>query len=141
EFFQNSKDTLVPWKGTATANVVAVTPGSVGNVGNGTITEIEHSVFDPNRLTVTNPQATGGGTDPSSTPLMTESDFDAARAQLEQSLHQSIAQQLATGAQAGEKLSESIIFGPPQFTTDHHRNATTPTFTGTMTVSGEGDFH
>src|SRR6266550_2096677 len=119
EFFQNSKDTLVPWKGTATANVVAVTPGSVGNVGNGTITEIEHSVFDPNRLTVNNPQATGNGTDPSSTPLMTESDFDAARAQLEQSLHQSVAQQLAAGGQAGEKLSESIIFGAPLITTDH----------------------
>ena len=141
EFFQNSKDTLVPWKGTATANVVAVTPGSVGNVGNGTITEIEHSVFDPNRLTVNNPQATGNGTDPSSTPLMTESDFDAARAQLEQSLHQSVAQQLAAGGQAGEKLSESIIFGAPLITTDHQPQDKVPSFTGTMTVSGEGDYY
>ena len=139
EFFQLSGNTVVPWNGTATANIVSVTPGSVGNVGNDTITEIEHNPYD--KLSVTNPQATGGGTDPSSTPQMTVSDFDAARAQLEQSLHQSIAQQLATGAQAGEKLSESIIFGPPQFTTDHQPGDKVPTFTGTMTVSGEGDFY
>ena len=61
--------------------------------------------------------------------------------QLEQSLHQSIAQQLAAGVQSGEKLSESIIFGPPQFTTDHQPNDKVPTFTGTMTVTGEGDFY
>jgi hypothetical protein len=139
EFFQVSPDVIVPWKGTARANIVAVIPGSVGNVGNDTITEIEHNPYD--RLSVTNPQATGGGTDPSSTPQMTVSDFDAARAQLEQSLHQAIAQQLAAGAKPGEKLSETIIFGPPQFTTDHQPQDKVPSFTGTMTVSGEGDFY
>jgi Baseplate J-like protein len=139
EFFQVSADVIVPWKGTARANVVAVIPGSSGNVGNDTITEIEHNPYD--RLSVTNPQATGGGTDPSSTPQMTVSDFDAARAQLEQSLHQAIAQQLAAGAKAGEKLSETIIFGPPQFTTDHQPQDKVPSFTGTMTVSGEGDYY
>jgi len=139
EFFQVSKDRTVPWKGTATANVVAVIPGSIGNVGNDTITEIEHNPYD--QLSVTNPQATGGGTDPSSTPVMTVADFDAARAQLEQSLHQAIAQQLAAGAKSGEKLSETIIFGPPQFTTDHQPQDKVPSFTGTMTVGGEGDFY
>ncbi|HEX9363478.1 MAG TPA: hypothetical protein VGA47_06815 [Candidatus Dormibacteraeota bacterium] len=139
EFFQVSPDVIVPWKGTARANIVAVIPGSVGNVGNDTITQIEHNPYD--RLSVTNPQATGGGTDPSSTPQMTVSDFDAARAQLEQSLHQAIAQQLAAGAKPGEKLSETIIFGPPQFTTDHQPQDKVPSFTGTMTVSGEGDFY
>jgi len=139
EYFQVSGDTVVPWKGTAKANVVAVVPGSVGNVGNDTITEIEHNPYD--QLSVTNPQATGGGSDPSSTPVMTVSDFDAARAQLEQSLHQAIAQQLAAGVKSGEKLSETIIFGPPQFTTDHQPQDKVPSFTGTMTVSGEGDFY
>ena len=141
EFAQSSKNTVVPWKGTATANVIATTPGTVGNVGDHTITTIEGSQFDPQRLTVTNPQATGGGTDPSTTPQMTEADFDAARAQLEQSLHQSLAQQLAAGLQNGEKLSESIIFGAPQFTTDHQPNDKVPSFTGTMTVNAEGDFY
>jgi len=108
-------------------------------VGNDTITEIEHNPYD--KLSVTNPQATGGGSDPSSTPVMTVSDFDAARAQLEQSLHQAIAQQLAAGVKSGEKLSETIIFGPPQFTTDHQPQDKVPSFTGTMTVSGEGDFY
>ena len=139
EFAQTSKDLIVPWKGTATANVIATTPGSVGNVGDHTIVTIEGNQFD--QLTVNNPQATGGGTDPSTTPQMTEADFDAARAQLEQSIHQSLAQQLAAGTQNGEKLSESIIFGAPQFTTDHQPNDKVPSFTGTMTVNAEGDFY
>src|SRR5438874_1428312 len=75
------------------------------------------------------------------TPIMTVSDFDAARAQLEQSLHQTIAQELSGGGQPGEKLAETIIFSPPQFTTDHQPNDKVPSFTGTMTVSGEGDFY
>jgi hypothetical protein len=139
EFAQSSKDVIVPWKGTATATVIAVTAGSIGNVGDHTITQIEGNPYD--QLTVTNPQAIAGGTDPSSTPQMTEADFDAARAQLEQSLHQTVAQTLATGTQQGEKLSETVIFGPPQFTTDHQPNDKVPSFTGTMTVSGEGDYY
>src|SRR5712691_2591801 len=139
EFAQTSKDLIVPWKGTATANVIATTPGSVGNVGDHTITTIEGNNYD--RLTVTNPQATGGGTEHSTTPQMTLADFDAARAQLEQSIHQSLAQQLSAGLQNGEKLSESIIFGAPQFTTDHQPNDKVPSFTGTMTVNAEGDFY
>ena len=143
-FAQTSGDTLVKWGGgTATANVIAVTAGSTGNVGHDTITQIVYPQGWPTYdcLSVTNPQATGGGTDPSSTPQMTEADFDAARAQLEQELHQSIAQELQAGGQPGEKLSETIIFGPPQYTTDHQPADKVPSFTGTMTVSGEGDFY
>ena len=144
EFAQTSPDTVVPWNGgQKTVNVIAVKPGSAGNVGDHTITTILNCCdpFDGSKVHVTNPQATAGGTDPSSTPQMTESDFDAARAQLEQEIHQSIAQQLSGGVQAGEKLAETIIFGPPQFSTDHQPNDKVPSFTGTMTVSGEGDFY
>jgi len=146
EFAQTSGNVIAPWRtsagpGTVQASVIAVKPGSTGNVGDHTITQIEDSQYDPSKLTVSNPQATGGGTDPSSTPQMTEADFDAARAQLEQEIHQTIAQQLQAGGQAGEKLAETIIFGPPQFTTDHQPNDKVPTFTGTMTVTGEGDFY
>ncbi|MGH7765104.1 MAG: hypothetical protein ACREOM_11895, partial [Candidatus Dormibacteraceae bacterium] len=116
-----------------------VTPGAAGNVGSNTITTIENNPYD--KLSVTNPQAAGGGTDPSSTPQMTEADFDAGRAQLEQELHQTIAQALATAGQPTEKLSETIIFGPPQYTTDHQPNDKVPSFSGTMTVQGEGDFY
>jgi hypothetical protein len=139
EFAQTSKTVIVPWKGMATASIIAVTRGTVGNVGDHTITTIEGNPYD--QLSVTNPQATGGGTDPSSTPQMTEADFDAARAQLEQELHQAIAQQLAAGVQQGEKLSDSVVFGAPQFTTDHQPNDKVPSFTGTMTVTGEGDYY
>ena len=140
EFAQTSGDTLVPWKSTADANVAAVIPGSAGNVGDHTITQIEddHYGFE---LSVTNKLATGGGTDPSSTPQMTEADFDAGRAQLEQEIHQTIAQQLQAGVQQGEKLSETLIFGAPQYTTDHQPGDKVPSFEGTMTVTGEGDFY
>jgi hypothetical protein len=142
EFAQTSGDTLVPWQGTATANIVAVIPGSSGNVGDHTITTIENiGPWDPNRLTVTNPQATGNGTDPSNTPLMTEADFDAGRAQLEQELHQEIAQQLQTGVKQGEKLSETIVYNAPNFNTDHKPGDNVPSFSGTMTVTGEGDYY
>ncbi|HXN91079.1 MAG TPA: baseplate J/gp47 family protein [Candidatus Sulfotelmatobacter sp.] len=144
EFAQTTGDVIVPWKtstgpGVVQVWVIAVKPGPSGNVGHDTITQIESNPFD--QLTVNNNQATGGGTDPSSTPVMTEADFDAARAQLEQELHQAIAQELQAGGQPGEKLSETIIFGPPQFTTDHQPADKVPSFTGTMTVSGEGDFY
>ncbi len=139
EFAQTSANTVVPWKGTAQANVVAVIAGSTGNVGSDTIKTIENNPYD--QLTVTNPQATGGGTDPSTTPQMTEADFDAGRAQLEQELHQAIAQTLVTAGQPGEKLSETIIYGAPQYTTDHQPGDKVPTFSGTMTITGEGDFY
>ncbi|HYL08447.1 MAG TPA: hypothetical protein VEU76_07850 [Candidatus Udaeobacter sp.] len=142
EFAQSSGDVAVGWGQTANANVIAVNPGSAGNVGDHTITTWAPQDYNPySCFTVTNPQATGGGTDPSSTPQMTEADFDAGRAQLEQELHQAIAQDLQAGGQTGERLSSTIIYGPPQYTTDHQPNDKVPTFTGTMTVSGEGDFY
>jgi Baseplate J-like protein len=140
EFAQKSGDTLVPWgKSQAGVSIQAVIAGSTGNVGDSTITKFVPNAYDC--IFVTNPQATGGGTDPSTTPQMTEADFDAGRAQLEQELHQSIAQTLVGAGQPGEKLSETIIYGAPQYTTDHQPNDKVPSFSGTMTISGEGDFY
>jgi hypothetical protein len=139
-FAQTSGDTMIPWgKSVSGINIQAVQPGSAGNVGGSTITKLDPNPYDC--LLVNNPLATGNGSDPSTTPQMTEADFDSARAQLEQSLHQEIAQTLAGAGQPGEKLSETIIFGAPQFTTDHQPNEKVPTFSGTMTVTGEGDFY
>jgi hypothetical protein len=153
-FAQTSGNVTIPWKTGGQSgvlsgvNIEAVKPGAAGNVGSGTISGYKafvDSQGNPDNpfscFTVDNPQATGGGTDASSTPVMTEADFDAGRAQLEQELHQAIAQQLSTSGQAGEKLSETIIFGPPQYTTDHQPNDHVPSFSGTMTVNGEGDFY
>ena len=136
---------LVPWSGpngpgTAQASVIAVTPGVTGNVGNGVITKIESNPYDPG-LSVTNPQATSGGTDASSKPVMTVSDFDAARAVLEQELRQAIAQQIVAAGKPNEKLSDSMIFGPPAFSTDHQPADSVAAFNGTMTLQGEGDYY
>ncbi|HEV2033996.1 MAG TPA: baseplate J/gp47 family protein [Candidatus Dormibacteraeota bacterium] len=145
-FAQTSGNAVIPWRvgstnGTVTAAIQAVVPGAAGNVGNDTITVIEDNHFDPSMVTVTNPQATGNGADPSSKPVETVNDFDAGRAQLEQELRQTIAQQLAAAGQPGEKLSETILFGPPQYTTDHQPTDSVTSFTGTMTLTGEGDFY
>jgi len=143
EFAQTTNDTMVPWgqvvKG---VNIQAVVPGTAGNVGSDTISGA--NAIEGNQLscfTVTNPQATGGGADASTSPQMTETDFDAARATLEQELHQAIAQVLAAGVLKDEKLSENIIYNAPNFNTDHQPNDTVPSFTGTMTVVGEGDYY
>jgi len=139
-FAQTSADTMVPWGLASPAiSIIAVQAGSVGNVGSNTINIIEGNRFPC--LTVSNPQATGAGTDASTTPQMTEADFDAGRAQLEQELRQSIAQTLVGSGQPGEKLSETIIYGAPQYTTDHQPNEKVPSFSGTMTISGEGAFY
>jgi hypothetical protein len=148
EFAQVSAGTVVAWGGgTAQADVQAVTPGSNGNVGNDTITTIDQNPYGcgsgstADCLSVTNPQATGNGSDASSKPLETVSDFDAARAQLEQELRQTVAQQLAAAGQPGEKLSETIIYSAPQFSTDHQPQENVTSFNATMTLTGEGDFY
>jgi hypothetical protein len=138
-FAQTSATVAVDAGKSVTVNIQAVVPGTTGNVGSHVITQIVPNDFTC--LTVDNPQATGGGADASSTPQMTETDFDAARAQLEAQLHQAIAQQLAAGVLAGEKLSENIVYNAPQFNTDHQPNDTAPSFSGTMTVVGEGDYY
>ncbi|HYR53798.1 MAG TPA: hypothetical protein VEQ13_02650 [Methylomirabilota bacterium] len=138
-FAQTSATVAVDAGKSVTVNIQAVVPGLTGNVGGHVITQIVPNDFAC--LTVDNPQATGGGADASSTPQMTETDFDAARAQLEAQLHQAIAQQLAAGVLTGEKLSENIVYNAPQFNTDHQPNDTVPSFSGTMTVVGEGDYY
>jgi hypothetical protein len=142
EFAQTTPDSLVPWGQTYQVWVKAVTPGTSGNVGDHTINSWAPS--DPNPYDcfgLTNPQASYGGADPSSTQTMTVADFDAGRAQLEAELRQSIAQQLAAAGQSGEKLSATIVFGAPNYTTDHQPGDKVPSFSGTMTIKGEGDFY
>jgi hypothetical protein len=133
EFAQTSKGVVVPWNGTATARVMATTQGSAGNVGSGTITTIEGNSYD--KLSVTNPQATGNGADASNTPIETVADFDAARAVLEQELRQAIAQQISASKKAGETL------GAPNFSTDHQPTDKVGVFNATMSLQGEGDFY
>jgi hypothetical protein len=140
-FAQTSGNVLVPWGSSASANVIAVNKGAPGNVGSGMIDTIEHNDFDPQKFTVTNPLATGGGANASKTSQMTVADFDAARATLEQELHQAIAQQIAAAKKSGETLSDTMVFGAPQFNTDHQPGDKVGVFNGTMQLQGEGDFY
>src|SRR5260370_8152585 len=73
EFAQTSGNVVAPWRtsagpGTVQANVIAVKPGSTGNVGDHTITQIEDSQYDPSNLTGSTPQSTAGRTDPPPPP-------------------------------------------------------------------------
>ena len=138
EFAQTTRGLMVPWHGSASASVIATVRGSAGNVGNDTITVIENNTHD---ITVTNPQATGGGADASNTPQETVADFDAARAVLEQELRQSIAQQISAAKKSGEILSDTLIYGAPQFSTDHQPSDKVGAFNATMSLQGEGDFY
>ncbi len=138
-FAQTARSIVVPWNGTAQARVMATTQGSAGNVGSGTITVIQGSNYD--KLSVTNPQATGNGADASNTPQMTVADFDSARAVLEQELRQAIAQQISASKKAGEILSETLIYGAPQFSTDHQPTDKVAVVNATMSLQGEGDFY
>ena len=138
EFAQTTRGLLVPWNGSAVANVIATTRGSAGNVGSATINAIENNTHD---ISVTNPQATGGGANASNTPQMTVGDFDAARAVLEQELRQSIGQQIVAARKSGETLSETVIYGAPLFSTDHQPGDKVAGFNGTMSMQGEGDFY
>ncbi|HEY2599709.1 MAG TPA: baseplate J/gp47 family protein [Candidatus Dormibacteraeota bacterium] len=138
EFAQSSRGVLVPWNGSALSNVIATTRGAAGNVGSNTITTIENNSHD---ISVTNPQATGGGADAQNTPTETVADFDAARAVLEQELRQSIAQQIAAAKKGGETLSDTLIYAAPQFSTDHQPGDKVAAFNATMSLQGEGDFY
>ena len=142
-FAQTAGNTLVRWKSSSSASVIAVNKGTAGNVGSNTINQIVYpsggQQYDC--LSVTNPQATGGGANASKTPIMTVADFDAARAVIEQELRQSIAQQIAAGRKANETLSETMIYGAPLFSTDHQPGDKVASFNGTMSLQGEGDFY
>lgn len=146
-FGQQTGDVLVTWLGgTAQANILAVQPGAASNVGSHTISHqpdgsssIVNNPYDC--LTVDNPQATGGGVDKSDEPVMTVTDLEEARNQIEAGLRQSIAQDLVNAGQSGEKLSETIVYSQIQFTTDHAVGDKVSAFNGTMTLQGEGDFY
>jgi hypothetical protein len=138
-FAQNSSDVLVRWQSTASATVIAINKGASGNVGGGAIDTIQGNQFGG--LSVTNPQATGGGANASKTSQMTVADFDAGRAVLEQELRQALAQQIAAVKKSNETLSDTMIFGAPLFTTDHQPGDKVGVFNGTMQLQAEGDFY
>jgi hypothetical protein len=137
-FAQTSGNILVPWGGSASASITAVVRGSAGNVGGGAIDTLQPGA---DGMSVSNPQATGHGANASNTPIETIADFSAARAVLEQELRQSIAQQISASKKGGETLSDTLIYGVPQFNTDHQPSDKVAVFNATMSLQGEGDFY
>jgi hypothetical protein len=138
-FAQTSGDVTVDAGKSVTVNVTAVDPGAAGNVGDHTITKIERNIW--NCLSVTNPEATSGGAEEQKQPQVSQSDYDAARAQLEQQLRQQIQGDLAKQTQSGETLGQLINFAAPEVNTDHKVGDTVANFTMQMKLKGEGAFY
>ena len=139
-FAQTSGDVTVN-KGQSVDNVAvtAVNPGAAGNVGDHTITEFQGG--SPNCLTVTNKQATGGGADELKQPQITQGDYDAARAQLEQQQRQQVQAALTQQTQGGETLAALVNYTAPDVNTDHKVGETVGSFTMQMNLKGEGAFY
>jgi Baseplate J-like protein len=138
-FAQTSGDVAVNKGQSVDASVTAVNPGGSGNVGDHTINEFQGG--SPNCLTVANKQPTGGGADEQKQPQITQSDYDAARAQLEQQLRQQIQQALAQQTQSGETLAALVNYDAPDVNTDHKVGETVGQFTMQMNLKGEGAFY
>jgi hypothetical protein len=115
--------------GTATVGVKAVVPGPAGNTGKDTITVIvsKHQAG----LTVTNPDALGGGSDTHRGQAIQQSDVDALRA----ALTAKITSELAAALQAKAQGMDFVLDTPPLLnaTTDHAVGDEVPAFTMTMT--------
>jgi hypothetical protein len=95
----------VPTNGVAEvrAGIEAVTPGESGNVEAGAITQLP-PVFQEQRISVTNPEPTGGGSSEVS-PVITQEDYDAAAVDMQNRLAGRLAQRLADPSAVPEGLT------------------------------------
>jgi hypothetical protein len=126
--------------------IQAASPGAGSNLGSHTITSFSTPNSPAGRaahdcLTVDNPSPTSGGADEVKQPQISQSDYDAARAQLEQQLRQGIQEELTKETQSGETLGQLINFQAPEVNTDHKVGDTVGTFTMQMNLKGEGAFY
>jgi hypothetical protein len=121
------------------APVTATSPGANGNVGPGAINTIENN--DLGCLSVTNPSATSGGQDEQKQTILQTSDVETARSALDAQIRKQIQDDLLKQVAPGEKLSDQLVFQPPDFNADHKVGDVVTGFNATMSLTAEGDFY
>ncbi|TMD54825.1 MAG: hypothetical protein E6I85_05290, partial [Chloroflexi bacterium] len=128
--------------GNSSANgpILAVVPGAAGNVGAGTINQINNPNKDPGVtvcLSATNQSAMANGADEVKTPVVSQGDLDSAKAQLEGQLRGTVLDDLTKQAGASEKLADTVDY-QDTFTADHKANDPVQTFQGAVSMTGSG---
>jgi hypothetical protein len=124
-----------------TVDIKAVQAGQAGNVGAGQVSGIDNNQYSC--LTGSNPGPMGGGSDDQKQTVIQTSDIQSARAAAEQSLRQSMVDELLRGVQKdrGEALANPPIFQNEVFTTTHNADDPSPTFTASLQLTAEGDYY
>jgi hypothetical protein len=115
------------------ASVRATAAGASWNTASNTVTVINNSSLYPSGLKVTNPAAISGGTDPTSTQVIQQSDWDSVRAVLAARIANSLDMALKTKAVEMSYIEN----GPPALTVsgDHKVGDAVSSFTMNMTGS------
>ncbi|HEX6548472.1 MAG TPA: baseplate J/gp47 family protein [Candidatus Dormibacteraeota bacterium] len=126
-----------PWS--VSAPIIATSPGASGNVGAGSIVQIESNYGQC--VTVTNPGPTTGGQDEQKQTILQTSDVETARSALDAQIRKTIQDDLLKQVSTGEKLSDQIVFQPPDFNTDHKVGDVATAFSATMSLTAEGDIY
>lgn len=131
---QKEVDNVVPGASTPPIPVVAQAAGAAGNVPAGAIDVIDRN-RDPS-ITVTNPQATGGGADQRVATVIQQSDLDAVKQSLSSQLNPKLQDDLNSQAKGKDMVS------PDQpkvdISTDHQLGDETANFNMTMTLTANG---
>jgi hypothetical protein len=124
-----------------TIDIKAVQAGQAGNVGAGQVSGIDNNQYSC--LTGSNQGPMAGGTDDQKQTVIQTSDIQSARAAAEQSLRQSMVDELGRAAQKdkGEALANPPIFQNETFTTTHPADDPSPTFTASLQLTAEGDYY
>ena len=116
--------------------VLAALPGVTGNAAPRTITAINNN-GTLGCLSVTNPEATTGGTDEVKQTYISQGDLDSAKAALQGTLRGTVIDDLTKQAQSTEKLADTVDY-VPAFTADHKANDVAPLFNASVSMVGTG---
>jgi hypothetical protein len=140
-FVQDSDTGPILSGDSATTSVHAQKAGAEGNVGANQIAIIANAGRYSSCLQVTNPQPLSGGQDGQTTTVISQGDIQQARNVLDQQVRQQITSDLQSKTGSGEKMSDTINYQPPTFSTDHKADDAVKTFNATLTEQGEGTYY
>ena len=131
--------TIQPDQGAATT-ITATSSGQNGNLPANTLFVVENAGNTGGCL-VARGGPTSGGQDEVKKTVLSQSDFDNARSQLNPLLQSQLTNDLRATTQKGEKLNDEIQFRDAQLSTDHKVGDEVQTFNATMDLQAEGDYY